>query len=163
MARPSFVKQRIGGLTLREFIIRGLVAMSYRELAEDEDFRAKTGIKSLGNLTKWTKQFEIKLPEVYKYGIDNNIIFSEITYRDWLKETNRLSALRERTITTKKKRKTLSEYDALVKIGKEIGFEVSCLEDREILEDILPDLDERLHKLVFVGEEKDTRSKRTKQ
>lgn len=129
MARKSSIKQIVDGITLKEYLLKRLVKQSYRQLLSDNEFKIKTGIKSLGNFYNQTEKLGINLKEVYAYAIESRAISFSTSFEEWI------SLTRKNCDTSK----LLTEKEMLIRIGSEFGLVFADYMNKDLIKTTILD------------------------
>lgn len=109
---------------LKNYILDQLFNKTYRDLIQDNKFKTKTGIKSLGTLTYYTKKLNINIEKVYERAKLKNRIRHNCSYEEFLRFTKRENVINKikhdnKIIKARKKER----IDALINIGNMVGYE----------------------------------------
>ena len=128
--RPSNIKRTVNGMPLKEFLTRSLVNGTYRQLAKNTTFVAKTGIKSSGNLRNICQNFGIFIEDIYQYGRDNGLIPYDETFNQWVERTRGKHY---------KKGKTVLVREVYAKMGEGLGLIIDDTMEDEVIKMTLMD------------------------
>lgn len=129
---------------LKNYIMDKLHNKTYRELLRDNEFVAKTAIKSLGTFTYYTRKLHITMEEVYERGKLMGNIDKDLSYEDWTILTHRKNIVNKRKHKETRKNNLLQQRkNALINLAKSIGLELDDSDPENVLYNCL---------LPFVGE-----------
>ena len=130
---------------LRTYILDRLHNKTYRELIRDNEFIAKTKIKTLGTFTYYTKKLNITMEEVYERGKLIGNIDKKLSYEDWTILTHRKNIINKRKHNEKIKNDILNERKKiLLNIAINIGLQLDENNNESVLYECL---------IPFVGQE----------
>ena len=108
---------------LRNYILDELFNKTYRDLIQSQKFKLKTGIKSLGTLTYYTKKLNIDIEKVYERAKERKRIRDNLTYEEFLKFTKRENILNKIKHDNKVKSYAKNEkLKILLAVAEELGF-----------------------------------------
>lgn len=108
---------------LKKLILDSLCVYTYRQLSNNESFKAQTGIYTLGALSYWARKLGINDKLIFETSKEKGIIDPYISYEEWAKNT-----YRNNMYGKEKKRKATElahNTSKLIELGNTVGCQFS--------------------------------------